>query len=193
LQAIVDDDAPATPREPPHGCTLINEWHCCEHHRTVILYRGADGRTRWAVLYDVSQRNQLWWGPFETLAAWDVERELRAQALLKTLLSPQMFKAYVLTGMFLESSPRSRVTYVFRKLRPTLALTFRGRMGMHDGEARILAALCLHPVAYYKHTLCGAMVPTDDVIAHLLLMRADEHLYWRRSEQHHSMTPEAGI
>jgi hypothetical protein len=187
LQAIVDDDEPATPRELPDGCTLINEWHCGAHHRTVILYRDAEGsRTQWALEYDVRARNQFLWGAFETIDAWDLDRELRAMTLLQTLISPKMFKAYLLTGMFLETSRRSGVHYWFRRLRPTLALAGRG-------EVRILAALCLHPVAYYTHTFCGAMVPTDDVIAHLLLMRADEHLYWRRSQQHHPMAPEAGV
>lgn len=37
------------------------------------------------------------------------------------------------------------------------------------------------------------MVPTDDVIAHLLLMRGDERLFWRRANQHHPLDPESGL
>ena len=39
----------------------------------------------------------------------------------------------------------------------------------------------------------GAMVPTDDVIAHLSLMRGDEHMFWKRCNQHPSWRPEAGL
>jgi hypothetical protein len=37
------------------------------------------------------------------------------------------------------------------------------------------------------------MVPTDDVIAHLMLMRGDEHMFWRRCNQHQPWTKEAGV
>jgi len=37
------------------------------------------------------------------------------------------------------------------------------------------------------------MVPTDDVIAHLMLMRADEHGFWKRANQHPLDRLEAGL
>jgi hypothetical protein len=37
------------------------------------------------------------------------------------------------------------------------------------------------------------MCPTDDVIAHLMLMRGDEALLWRKANQHPSWVPESGI
>jgi hypothetical protein len=37
------------------------------------------------------------------------------------------------------------------------------------------------------------MCPTDDVIAHLQLMRGDERMFWKRSNQHPSWRPEAGL
>jgi hypothetical protein len=119
--------------------------------------------------------------------AWGIEQEGRAVQLLGRLLSHRMFKAYMLTGMFIETSPRSGITYLFRRLRPTIALTLR------EKKTRMLAALCLHPIAYYEGSWAGAMCPTDDVIAHLMLMRGDEHLYWRRANQHEPHRPEAGI
>ena len=58
---------------------------------------------------------------------------------------------------------------------------------------KILACLCMHPIAYYAGSWAGAMCPTDDVIAHLSLMRADEHMFWKRSNQHPPYRPEAGL
>jgi hypothetical protein len=37
------------------------------------------------------------------------------------------------------------------------------------------------------------MTPTDDVIAHLLLMRGDEAEYWGQANQHRPESPEAGL
>ncbi len=77
--------------------------------------------------------------------------------------------------------------YVFRRLRPTLALSGR------TGSVMVLCALCQHPIAYYDNSWAGAMTPTDDVLAHLMLMRGDEAMLWKRSNQHHPARPEAGL
>ena len=119
--------------------------------------------------------------------AWSLEQENRALELLRKHLSEYAFSRYLLTGMFLETSERSGICYVFRRLRPTVALTFS------NGAVRILAALCLHPIGYYANSWAGAMCPTDDVIAHLVLMRADEHRYWGKANQHPAYRPEAGL
>lgn len=117
---------------------------------------------------------------------WDVEAELKAVSTLETLVAQFQIERYILTGMLLETSKRSGLSYIFRKLAPTLVLT------PHQGEGmRILCALCLHPIAYYRNSHAGAMVPTDDVIAHLLLMRGDEHLFWKRANQHEPQSAEA--
>ena len=63
----------------------------------------------------------------------------------------------------------------------------------HGEQMRILACLCLHPIAYYADSWAGAMCPTDDVIAHLMLMRGDEPMFWRRSNQHAPTRPEAAL
>jgi hypothetical protein len=47
--------------------------------------------------------------------------------------------------------------------------------------------------AYYAGSWGGAMCPTDDVIAHLTLMRGDEPMFWRRSNQHHPKRHESGL
>lgn len=93
-----------------------------------------------------------------------------------------------MTGAFIETSPRSGVTYMFRRLRPTLAI----KAGP-DGDLRILCGLCLHPIGYYAGTWGGAMCPTDDVIAHLCLMRGDEPKFWANSNQHEANHPACGV
>lgn len=118
---------------------------------------------------------------------WGIEQEGRAVDLLGKMLRHHNFKQYLLTGMFLEKSERSGVTYIFRRLKPTIALSGTG------DSMRILAALCQHPIAYYAGSWAGAMCPTDDVIAHLAMMRGDEHMFWKRSNQHPAWRPEAGL
>lgn len=121
------------------------------------------------------------------VSAWGIEQEAAAIQTLTTLLRHHQFKSYMLTGMFMEASQRSGVHYLFRKLRPTVALTLKGK------TPKVLAALCMHPIAYYEGTWAGAMTPTDEVIAHLMLMRGDEHMYWRRANQHPAWMPQAGL
>ncbi len=121
--------------------------------------------------------------------AWSLETEERALATLKTLTSNRQYHQYMLTGMFLEKSRRSGHHYIFRKLRPTVVLRHPGE----DGNLDILCTLCLHPIAYYSGSWAGAMCPTDDVLAHLMLMRGDEPMFWRRANQHAAYRPESGL
>lgn len=123
--------------------------------------------------------------------AWGVEQESKAVELLATLVSHRQMRHYLLTGMFLERSKRSGLTYLFRRLRPTVVINARGE---DDGkQARIMCALCMHPIAYYSDSWAGAMCPTDDVVAHLMMMRGDEPMLWRRANQHAPHRPEAGL
>jgi hypothetical protein len=57
----------------------------------------------------------------------------------------------------------------------------------------VRCTLCLHPIGYYANSWAGAMCPTDDVIAHLMMMRADEPMFWRKANQHPPHRPEAGL
>lgn len=123
--------------------------------------------------------------------AWGLEQEHNAMQLLGTMIRHHQLKQYLLTGMFLEKSERSGLTYMFRKLKPTVVLD--AREGNGRDSCRILCTLCMHPIAYYEGSWAGAMCPTDDVIAHLALMRGDEHMLWRRSNQHPPHRPEAGL
>lgn len=197
LQAIVDErdeDAPASPpaRDDDDGWTVINHWR----RRTgyipgdIAVLRHTDGRTKWGIDPVAPRRNALQLtAVFNALDVWDLRTELAAMERLQTMLMPRMFGAYVLTGSFLETSPRSELTYIFRRLKPTVALTPH----KDPHEMCVLACLCLHPIGFYANSFCGAMTPTDDVIAHLMLMRADEHMFWKRANQHHPADPESGL
>ena len=120
--------------------------------------------------------------------AWDINAEVRAMSKLQSLIPDHLFKMYVLTGMFMETSKRSGVIYLFRRLRPTVAIT-----ASNPDSLRILCTLCGHSIGYYSDSWAGALCPTDDVISHLLLMRADEHFFWRTSSQHAAWEPESGL
>lgn len=151
-----------------------------------VVVMAKDGRVEYGVVPAVHHLNQ----DLQTLGAsvaWGIEQESAALQLLGTLIAPHAFKQYLLTGMFLETSKRSRITYVFRRLKPTVALRAQKE------PVRILCALCLHPIAHYEGSWAGAMCPTDDVIAHLSLMRGDEAMFWRRANQHPAHRPEAGL
>lgn len=168
------------------GAKIRNTFHSMLKGRDVIVWE-KDGKIEWGAGSTVNH------GPMElrTLGcadAWGIEQESNAVHLLGTLVTHRQFKQYMLTGMFLESSKRSGTFYLFRRLRPTLAISERGDHGTH-----ILAAMCMHPIGYYAGTWAGAMCPTDDVVAHLMLMRGDEHLFWRRCNQHPAWRPEAGL
>ena len=174
---------------PDEGWRIRNKWYSL-HHRCDIIIMERDGKIDWGKLpafhhitYDISTLG--------CMDAWGIDQETKALELLCSMVSARQWKQYVLTGMFLESSKRSKIMYLFRRLKPTVALGTgapKGGSGM-----RILAALCMHPIAYYEGSWAGAMCPTDDVIAHLALMRGDEKMFWRRCNQHPPYRPEAGL
>ncbi len=122
-------------------------------------------------------------------SVWPIEAEVRAMEKLTPMLDRPQLESYVTAGCFVETSKRSKVVYVFRKGRPTVALTPE-----REGECHsVLAALCLHPIGYYHDTFAGVMCPTDDVIAHLLMMRGSEEKFWANAYQHRQDDPASGI
>jgi hypothetical protein len=172
----------------PVGVRERNHWYS-ERLRCEIMIWDEGGKVLWAKLRCFNSFDYA----LHTLGcsvAWGIEQESNALQLLGTLLPHHHFKQYLLTGMFLETSKRSGLTYLFRKLRPTIVLDARDKSA---ASTRILCALCLHPIAYYSGSWAGAMCPTDDIIAHLMLMRGDEPMLWRRSNQHSPSRPEAGL
>lgn len=127
------------------------------------------------------------------IEAWSLEAEYKAREKLRDMTTERQFTMYELTGSFLEYSERSRLTYVFRKGRPTIAMTERNKPGWIGENMRLLAVLCMHPIGYYARTWAGCLTPTDDVIAHLVFMRGDEAGYWGQANQHDPSSPEAGL
>lgn len=152
----------------------------------VYIWNEPDGRLLWGLVPGANHLAQ----DLQTLSAieaWGIEQEHKATMLLGTLVPHRTLKQYLLTGMFVERSKRSGVLYLFRRLKPTVAIRTNGE------HPHILCALCLHPIGYYSNSWAGAMVPTDDVVAHLMLMRGDEPMFWRRANQIAPHRPEAGI
>lgn len=173
------------------GWRLRNSWYS-SRHRCDILLMERDGKIEWGRIPAFHHIKH----DLHTLGcseAWGIEQEGRAVQLLATMLRHHQFKHYMLTGMFLEKSRRSGVTYLFRRLKPTVAIAARPGMPDREGSMLILCTLCMHPIAYYEGSWAGAMCPTDDVIAHLSLMRGDEAMFWRRCNQHPPYRPEAGL
>jgi hypothetical protein len=183
------DDRPA-PEPTGPKIELLNDWYCFPRHAQIHLGR-VDGKPTAFMDPSGSGRRLLYWLNTLGVAAaevWTVEAEANAIEKLKGLVTAQAFKCYMLAGCFLETSKRSQVTYLFRKLRPTLAM----RPG-EDDNMRVLTCLCLHPLGFYEESWAGVMTPTDDVIAHLLLMRGDEHRFWRKANHHDIGRASSGI
>jgi hypothetical protein len=196
IEGLSRDFNPEPEVEPTPDGTFINEWYSARLgcHVAVVRY---EGRCR-VVRYDYRSKRRVDRALSTLIAsqAWNLEVELTALDTLATLIKPHMADTYILTGMFLETSRRSGLTYIFRRLAPTLVMSPRHRWedGREQPNAmRLLCALCLHPIGYYTNSHAGAMVPTDDVIAHLLMMRGDEPLFWRRANQHSPHSPEAHV
>jgi hypothetical protein len=120
-------------------------------------------------------------------AAYDLAAEQKAMDKLRGHLTEAQFKCYFSTGTFYEKSKRTGLTYIFRRCRPTLVY--------RDGKEcrNFIAALCVHPQGYYSGSWAGTLVPSDDIITHVMMMRADEAKYWRISTQHSRHSPQADI
>lgn len=197
LRKLGKQEEPAD--ENPEGWEIVNKWWSHEERATIFVLKNSEGRRELGKHFGVHHFEM----DFLTMAAmdaWGIEQESKAVALLATLLRHRAFKSYMLTGMFIETSKRSGVTYVFRRLRPTLALTSRhpswSKIAKHSTYSqgfKILACLCLHPIGYYAGSWGGALCPTDDIIAHLMMMRGDEALFWKRANQIPAYMPEAGL
>lgn len=189
--AMLDRDVnPGHADEDDDGAVLINRWYSRSQRCEVLMWRERDGRICCGRSdHDTTVKEKAAWGTIAASQVWNFEAECTAVDKLATLIKPHLFEMYVMTGTLLETSRRSQVSYIFRRCRPTLAL----RPAQDDNYMRCIAALCLHPIGYYEGTWAGSMVPTDELISHLLLMRGDEPMYWRRANQHPAWSPLAGI
>jgi hypothetical protein len=165
-----------------------NRWYSASKRADIFIVEHADGSIDWG--YQAAFHGLEF--ALRTLGccdAWGIEQESNAVHLLGTLVSHRQLRQYMLTGTFMEQSKRSKLYYLFRRLKPTVAIAAEpGKSG-----SRVVAALCMHPIAYYRGSWAGAMTPTDDVVAHLQMMRGDEAMFWKRSTQHPAYRPEAGL
>lgn len=189
-----DEQEEKPPEEPTEASdkpkpVIRNRWYSFYHNTYISIYQEGDKvkaliEPRMIGKYTIGHALNTMGISYQ---AWGVAAELKAMEKLHGLIKQHLWEAYFLTGTFIETSKRSNVTYMFRKLRPTIA------SAPVKGDMRILAALCMHPIGYYQESWAGVMCPTDDVIAHLLMMRGDEHRYWREANQHPIWEPMAGL
>jgi hypothetical protein len=173
-------------QEPPASeFTTANSWWNARYQVMILVVK--DKRSRAQPRVQLCDRLSLMLRTLEAAAVWPIEAEQKALKKLSSLIPEHLFELYLLTGHFSEVSKRSHVTYLFRKGRPTIALRET------DEFAYPLCALCLHPIGYYGDTWAGVMCPTDEVIAHLLMMRGAEEKFWANANQHPVDRPAAGV
>jgi hypothetical protein len=174
--------------KPAEACkfTRVNSWWNSRYQLTIVVFKDERGHARFSIEFE--DRLAFTIRTLDAAAVWPIEAEQKAQKKLASLIPAQLFELYQLTGHFPEVSKRSQVTYLFRKGRPTIALR-----QTEEGVSSVLCALCLHPIGYYGQTWAGVMCPTDEVIAHLLMMRGSEAKYWANANQHPLEHPAAGV
>ena len=173
------------PTPQPSEYRRVNSWWNSDYQSRVIVFHDKHGRARAG--FDPEYRLSFTIRTLDASVVWPIEAEQKAQQKLATLIPEPSFHQYQLTGHFAELSKRSQVTYLFRRGRPTIAI----RQDETGGYP--LCALCLHPIGYYADTWAGVMCPTDEVIAHLLMMRGSEEKYWANANQHSIDHPAAGV
>lgn len=178
---------------------IINSWYSRKRNADVLIFRSnATGRA-FAVCAPrppdrAMDRFKLWIDTLGASDAWILDAEYKARDKLRGMLTERQWRHYDLTGSFLETSHRSDLIYVFRRLRPTIAMSPRWPWFRRQPDSmRMLAVLCMHPIGYYERTWAGCLTPSDDVIAHLAFMRGDEAGFWKEANQHDPASPEAGI
>jgi hypothetical protein len=176
--------------QEPERCRVINQWWCEQRMANVVILEDvATGRRRmmWTQDEGYPLRHKSMIMMLDAARSLSAEAERTAQETLRTFLTLRQWHHYQLLGYFLESSPRSKVVYMFRRLAPTIA------MSVSSGATRILTTLCLHPIGHYEGTALGVMVPSDDVLAHLVMMRGDERRFWSKAVHHHPREAAARI
>ena len=173
------------PPPEPSDIRVVNSWWNARYQVTIMVLHDKQGRARFTASFQ--DRLALTMRTLDAAAAWPIEAEKKAQEKLASLIPVDAFEIYLLTGHFCEDSKRSGLTYLFRKGRPTIVLRQNAEISYP------LCALCLHPIGYYGDTWAGVMCPTDEVIAHLLMMRGSEEKFWANANQHSIDHPSAGV
>jgi len=178
---VIEEEPPPAPSE----FRIVNSWWSDRLQMTIRVIHDARGHAHVGVRFE--DRLSFTIRTLEAAAVWPIEAEEKAQKKLASLIPAHLLEVYLLTGHFPEISKRSQLTYLFRRGRPTIVLR------QNDEVSYPLCALCLHPIGYYGDTWAGVMCPTDEVIAHLLMMRGSEEKYWANANQHPIDRPAAGV
>lgn len=184
------------PNEVTDDEVIRNEFFSRKANARIVILQQGDKVFHVKILRSPDQsmdRLKYWINTIGSSDAWDMDAEYKAREKLRGMVTERQWRHYDLTGSFFESSSRSRLLYVFRRLRPTVVLSPRQKPDALTESMRCIAVLCMHPIGYYGESWGGCLVPTDDVIAHLTFMRGDEAGYWGEANQHASWTPEAGL
>jgi hypothetical protein len=189
-QECFEEDGTRIPLDEEHvqsfwDYRLVNSWWSDRLRTKIMVYQDKRGHARIGAVTE----NSLWFAlrTMEAAVAWPLQAEEKAQKKLASLIPAHLFEIYMLTGHYNEVSERSGLTYIFRRGRPTIAMREAGE------SYHVLCALCLHPIGYYGQTWAGVMCPTDEVIAHLLMMRGSEEKFWANANQHSIDHPAAGM
>jgi hypothetical protein len=115
---------PSVDAEEPER--IVNHWFSRKENATIFVYHkgGKAFAAKEFCSPDQSMnRLDLWLTTIGASDAWDLDAEYKAREKLKGMLTERQWRQYDLTGSFLESSKRSGLMYVFRRLRPTIALS----------------------------------------------------------------------
>jgi hypothetical protein len=122
--------------------------------------------------------------------AHSVTAERKAQRLLRHHVSRKQYQAYIISGMFYETSSSGKF-YLFRRGFPTILCNIIDEK--IPKKITPVAALCGHAVLYTNGTFAGGLCPTDDIIHHVLLMRADEEAFLKACNWHDFEKPMSGL
>ena len=117
------EDGPPKPlADDDLGVTIRNHWYSSSKRADVYVWE-QDGKAR----LTVDQMQDHWYRfkmALQTLGAVvegiDFKAEQMAMEKLHSHVRPHTLAAYMMTGMFLETSQRSQVTYLFRRFVPRL-------------------------------------------------------------------------
>jgi hypothetical protein len=193
LDLVVEKNYPyqfgAFNKEPYAGddaVEVVNRWWSTRMRAHAVLYKDKAGKR--GMFYEPWNQGMMLINTLMATTAWSVEVEAKAREKLRSLVTDAAYESYTLADAFIESSKRSGVFYVFRRLRPTVAM----KAGA-DGQMKVLCALCAHTVGYYASSWAGVLCPTDEVVSHLAYMRGDEAKFWRMCNQHPAHTPQSGL
>ena len=173
--------------------TLINIWEANPRFR-VEVYRSKDD-TRYLHIPRRNKKYSRWGLIIRTdavrMRVTNLKAERKARQLLMEQLSGRQKRALELTGAFVEVG-QSGLHYRISFNRPTLAWKIVAVNG-REKELEFVGSFCLHPLGYYSESFAGCMPPSDEMLAHLKMIRADERLYWRKANQHEIDDPLGGL